>query len=350
MDIILNTGPGIIIAIPTLGRPVPLDWALNFKSLNPPINFKTTFHIIKGREIGDAREEMALNAIKSDAKYIFFLGDDVVVPNHTLRAMIFHLDNNPDIGVIGGVYCAKADPTFPLVFRGDGYGSYWDWKIGEFFEVTGLGMDCTIIRVEVLKELHAKGGRMFETVKSDKFLDGINSAEEWTEDLFFFNRVTKETKWKVYCDGGIICEHWDIYAPGGGKMYTLPKACLPMRQMVVKADEKKLLDVGGNLPKQEGFEIVTTGWKDKVDYRCDPTSMPLDNESFDAVHICNSVLTDILKLAPTIKEGIRCLKKEGILKVTYSAGYSKEWLEKIFVEFGVKITSHDTSLIEGVKI
>src|ERR1041384_7317 len=125
-----NVGPTLMIAIPTLGRPVPLQWALNFKSMNPPINYNCDFNIVFGKEIGEARQQLAEAAVQRGCKYIFFLGDDVVAPPHALRQLIYRMENHPEIDVIGGVYVAKADPAAPLVFKGNGAGSYWAWKVG----------------------------------------------------------------------------------------------------------------------------------------------------------------------------------------------------------------------------
>jgi hypothetical protein len=47
-----NVGPTLSIAIPTLGRPVPLQWALNFKSMSPPINFNCDLILSKERKSG----------------------------------------------------------------------------------------------------------------------------------------------------------------------------------------------------------------------------------------------------------------------------------------------------------
>src|ERR1044071_3472269 len=135
MNFKVRSGPGLMIGIPTLGRPVPLSWAMSWRSLSPPINYNMNVMIVNGRAVDAARNEIALAALEKGSKYIFFLGDDVVVPNHTLRQLIYRLEHNPEIGVVGGVYCSKSEPAFPLVFRGNGNGSYWDWRIGEFFEV-----------------------------------------------------------------------------------------------------------------------------------------------------------------------------------------------------------------------
>lgn len=273
MNIPHNAGPSLLIGLPTLGRPVPLDWAMAFKSLNPPINYNTIFQIIKGLPIDQARQQMAEIAVEKGCKYIFFLGDDVVVPNHTLRQLIYRMECDSSIGVVGGVYCVKAEPCFPLVFRGQGNGSYWDWKIGEFFEVTGLGMDCTLIRVDILKDIPKP---WFKTIDDDKYLDAINSAESWTEDLYFFDKLLRETKHKVYCDATVICEHWDVAA---GRKYGLPLDSPPMRQLAVKKD-KRCLVLGNAIESDQTYETVTFG-AEGSDYRGQLGSLPFAENEFD---------------------------------------------------------------------
>src|SRR5271166_5643972 len=195
-----NVGPTLMIAIPTLGRPVPLQWALNFKSMSPPINFNCDFNIVMGKEIGYARNALAKAAVARGCKYIFFLGDDVVAPPHTIRQLIYRMENMPGVDVVGGVYCAKADPPAPLVFVENGAGSYWDWKIGEFFPVAGLGMDCTLIRTSLFEKLPEP---WFKTVDEDRHVDGIAAQEAWTEDLYFLKKA-QDTGAGIYCDAAII--------------------------------------------------------------------------------------------------------------------------------------------------
>jgi hypothetical protein len=253
-----------------------------WKQLTPPINYNTNFHIVWGKQVADARNEIVEFGLKIGAKYLFFLSDDVVVPPHTLRQLIFRMENNPEIGVVGGVYCSKSEPPAPLVFRGNGQGSYWDWKVGEFFEVTGLGMDCNLIRMEVFKDLEKP---YFKTVDTDNFLDGINNAEMWTEDLYFFNKLNN-TKWKTYCDGSVICSHWDV---DKGKKYTLPVDSLPTRVLPISGGLKKAIDIGcGMVDRKSEFpehELVRVDIREEAqpDYRCSVDNLPFGNGSFDLV-------------------------------------------------------------------
>jgi len=322
-----NSGPGIVIGIPTLGRPVPLDWAFSFKGLNPPINFNQILQVVKGSEIGVARQAIAELAVEKNAKYLFFLGDDVVVPAHTLRWLIYRMEQDPKIGCVGGIYCAKADPAYPLVFRENGRGSYWDWKIGEFFEVTGLGMDCTLIRVDALKDLPKP---WFKTHDSDEFLDGKNNAEQWTEDLYFCKNLLTNSEYKIYADAGVMCEHWDVY---GNKKYTLPTDSLPMRQRIMDPNKKKCLMIGSRIELNTDYDTVYFGGEGG-DYRGQMGSLPFANESFD--HI---IVTEPEQIAVTndlfntyLIEWLRVRKPGGIVSINFPQFYSHESICKYLIE------------------
>lgn len=277
---ILVNGPGLLIGIPTLGRPVILDWALAFKALNPPINYSVNFSIVKGQGVADARNAFAQQAIEKDCKYLFFLGDDVIVPPHTLGQLIFRMENDSSLGVVGGVYCSKTDIPYPLIFKGNGQGAYWDWKIGEFFECTGMGMDCTLIRAEVFSVLSKP---WFKTVDENQYLDAINKAESWTEDLYFCKKVLEETDYKIKIDTSVMCEHFDVYS---GRIYTLPKNSLPYRQKVTTKD-KKCLMLGPLIDlNDESYDIVRCDDQDpSVDYRCALDNLPFEEKQFDWVII-----------------------------------------------------------------
>lgn len=338
----LHHGPGIVIGLPSLGRPVSLDWALAFKSLNPPINFNCIFQIVQNQEVGAARQAIAEFAVEKDAKFLFFIGDDVVCPPHTLRNLIFRLEQDASIAAVGGVYCAKATPTFPLVFRGNGQGSYWDWKIGEFFECSGLGMDCTLIRVSALKGLSKP---WFKTVDTDEYMDGKNQAEVWTEDLFFFNKLSIEMPLaKVYCDGGVICTHEDIY---GEKKYSLPPTSLPMRQKGVLKD-KKCLIIGPPLElADDSFDVTTYGDYDGADYRGQVAQMPFDDEQFDF-----AIVQGMGFNFPTyIHEILRVVKSGGkisLLPIEYLDYLQVEhWITKNFQLTAIK---RDGNYIELIKL
>lgn len=279
----LDIGIGIVIGIPTRSAnyPVPISWAWSFKSMAAPMNYNAHFSQIVGKPVAEARNEIVAHALSVNARYVFFLGDDVVCPPHTLRQLIYRMEHHPEIGVLGGVYCSKTDPPAPLVFRGNGQGPFWDWKVGEFFEVTGLGMDCTMIRSSLFKEMKEP---YFKTIDVDQYLDNINSADQWTEDLYFLKKVQEETKSKIYCDSSVICEHHDVFSQ---KKFTLRADSKPMKRHHVEG--KTALDIGcGELHRHDqfkGYDLVRVDIRDECspDFRCDVRQLPFSDESFDIV-------------------------------------------------------------------
>ena len=285
MTQITSCGPGLLIGIPTLGRPVPLAWAMKFKALNPPINYNTNYLIVHGKPVADAREEICETALEQNHKYVFFLGDDTEPCSlNTMRQLIFRMEQNNNIGVVGAVYCSKSDPPAPLVFKENGRGSYWDWKVGEFFKVSGLGMDCTLIRTDVLRKMSKP---WFKTVDEDNFAENINKADQWTEDLYFCDKMLKETEFEVWCDGSLLCNHWDVYA---GKSYNLPPESKPMLRKSKAEKSLTMLDIGcgpANIEEMfPDYNIVRADIREDVkpDYVCDIRLLPFASEEFDLVY------------------------------------------------------------------
>lgn len=304
---------GLVFGIPTLNRPTSPEWGLAIKALNPPINFNSIMATVPGMAVADARNHIVRTALQHNAKYIFFVGDDTIPPAHTLRQLIFRMENDPEIGVVGGVYFTKSDPPSPLVFKENGKGSYWDWKVGEFFECTGLGMDCTLIRTEVFSKLPEP---WFKTVDEDDFLKGVNHAEMWTEDLYFLDKLKKFTDWKIMVDTGIIAGHYDWQS---GRTFTIPPNSLPMRRLEFNGD-KRIIDIGCG-PQYRGFEEgiairydIDERWN--PDYRGDVRQLPFGDGSFDIV-FSSHVLEHLGRheTIPVLKEWIRILKPDGELRL-----------------------------------
>lgn len=307
-NITVASRTGIMLGIPTLGRPVSLAWASAYKSLVPAINFNMVVCQINGAPVAEARNAIVREALKIDAKYIFFLGDDVVVPPHTLRQLITRLENNSHIGVVGAVYCSKSNPPAPLVFRGNGEGSFWDWRVGEFFEVTGLGMDATLIRTDLFKELPDP---WFKTVDETEFENGINKASQYTEDLWFLKNVVEKTESRIYCDASLICTHEDVL---GGKTYTLPPGSLPLRKATT--GNISVVDIGcGPLHKEyKGHKAIRVDIREDVepDYVCDVRNLPFADQSFDVV-MSSHVLEHFPRkdFRDVLGEWLRIVAKEG---------------------------------------
>jgi hypothetical protein len=126
----------LLFGMPMTGRPIPPEVMFAFHSMAMPMNWNYHALQIMGKPVDEARNVFAETARQNNCKYIFTWDEDVACPPQTIPELIYKMEHTPDAAVIGGVYCLKRDPAEPLVFRGNGNGSYWDWKAGEFFEVS----------------------------------------------------------------------------------------------------------------------------------------------------------------------------------------------------------------------
>lgn len=302
----------LLFGMPMTGRPIPPEVMFAFHSMCMPMNWNYSVSQIVGKPIDEARNIFAETAIANECKYIFTWDEDVACPPQTIPELIYKMEHTPDAAVIGGVYCLKRDPAEPLVFRGNGNGSYWDWKAGEFFEVSGLGMGCTMIRTDVFKDLKKP---WFKTeFNYSKMLDGNGGVETWTEDLWFCERVNQTNKWKVYCDASLLCSHYDMTTC---KPYKLPEDSHPVQHLSVPRGKLKILDLGsGKTPYQtrEGFIVrADSDERTKPDYRCDLRKLPFANGEYDIVF--SPALEQYEETEEILAEWTRCLKPDGELRL-----------------------------------
>lgn len=216
---------GLIIGLPFCGRPVAPAWAICLATQNFPLNTNRVIHATHGKEIGQARNEIAENAIKAGAKYLWFLDDDVSPPAHAAKALISTLENADNKTMVAaGIYCSKSNPTEPVVFRGDGHGPFWKWKVGDVFEVASIGTGCMMINLEIFKHIEKP---WFKTV--DEAETTSTPCIQITDDIYFCQKV-RQAGFKILCDANVLTTHWDwdgekrAFTP-----YFLFEDCYPLR-------------------------------------------------------------------------------------------------------------------------
>jgi SAM-dependent methyltransferase len=305
----------IAYGIPFSGRNLPPRLLRAFSAVSPPMNTNVVQFETMGKPIDVARNFFAEQALAHNAKYLFFWDEDVLLPPHALRELMYLAEHYPKYAVFGGIYCLKSQRPEPLVFRGNGNGPFWDWKVGEVFDVTGIGMGCTLIRTEVFKDLEKP---WFKTVDNmEPALDNIHFGESWTEDLYFCKKVVETGKWKLAAHGQLICPHIDVNT---GKEYNLPTDSLPMRALQMPVGKKKILDVGCGLSPYRSREgkTVTVDIREDVnpDFRCDFRKLPFATGEFDIVFSSN-VLEHVPRneVEEVLREWLRVLKQSGELRL-----------------------------------
>lgn len=312
----------LLFAMPMTGRPIWPEVMFAYHSLALPMNWNYNAIRLEGKPIDEARNTFAEMALEFKCKYIFMWDEDVSPPPQTIPELIYKAEHHPEAAAIGGIYCLKRDPAEPLVFRGNGNGPFWDWKAGEFFEVTGIGTGCILIRVEVFKDLKKP---WFNTAFNySKLLDATGGVESWTEDLWWCQRVVDTNKWKIYADASIICGHYDMTT---GRCYRLPEDSKPVQHLSVPRGKKKILDLGsGKHPYDTKEGVIVRADSDekcKPDYRCDLRKLPFATGEYDIVF--SSALEQYPQddVQDLLTEWARVMKPDGEMRLVVS---NPEWI------------------------
>lgn len=229
---------GLCVGLPMRKRednanacPTQPEWALSMISQIYPMNVNVMFSALCGKETGEARNDIVRHALKMKAKYIWFVDDDTAPPKEAARHLMFVLEQaDEDVMVGGGIYCAKTHPTEPVVYRGNGQGAFWKWRVGEVFECTGLGTGCMMIKTEVFKHLEEPWFKTVQEFPEEMQLsDGtpVQSIQQ-TDDLYFCDKVIA-AGFRIVADGAIQCIHWDVKT---GTPYMLPEDSYPVRNAI----------------------------------------------------------------------------------------------------------------------
>lgn len=306
----------LAICMPLSGRPLPPEIMFAFKQLGPPMNTNSYHFHTKGWPVDKARNHLVKCARAAKAPFLFFWDEDVEVPAYALRQLMYWMEHHPEAAAIGGIYCLKVDgKPEPLVFRGNGRGPFWDWRVGEFFAVTGIGMGCTVLRTAVFDDLEEPW--FLTNNHSDNSIDGNPYTTGWTEDLYFCAKVEATKKWKMYADGSIICPHWDCKT---GKSYTLPPDSKPMRHLMAKPGDLKIVDIGCGEMKYKTPEgtVIGVDIRDECnpDFRADFRKLPFATGEFDIVYSSHTLEhCDRQTADDTLDEWVRILKPSGEMRL-----------------------------------
>jgi hypothetical protein len=228
---------GLAIGIASCGRRPHLEWSLTLPSLvtNGPVGMNIGWIVAQNEDkksfIGKTRAEnrikIAKRAIQVGFEYLFFLDDDTLCPNFTLKALHYQLANDPQAMICGGIYCTKEVTPCPIVFKELGGGPFYNWKIGDVFPCAGIGAGAMLIKTEVFSKINEPWFDEPHDTPIDK-IEVINGVETpighsgGTDDLYFCKKVS-DAGYKILAHGGVLPIHMD----DDGKMYTLPLNSYP---------------------------------------------------------------------------------------------------------------------------
>lgn len=188
----------ILIAVPCMDQ-VPSQFAQSIATLNKVGDCVIAFQM--GSLVYDARNSLALNAIKAEADYVMWFDSDMVFPSDTLERLIMDRDKGD---IITGVYYRRVAPYHPVLMEKleisqdkCEWSDYIDYP-QDIFEVAGCGFGCVLVSAKVLLEVFAEYGNMFAPI------NGVG------EDLSFCWRA-RQLGYKIVCDPSVQCGHVGHY-------------------------------------------------------------------------------------------------------------------------------------------
>lgn len=231
---------GVVIGIPSVGWQTTL-FVKHLMTMVMPLNSVVTYKFIGTQRYGDQVRPVAEadnvimhEARREGAKFLLFLEEDVIIPPLGLRQMLATMGRYPEATVVAGVVTSKTVPPEPMIYRGEGLGAYWDFKLGEIFPVTSVHMGCTLIRLADLDDLKVPlvevedypgpGDRsaipeFFRTAGQPE----SEGKSYHSQDVYFCQMIGKAGK-KVYVDANVNCGHYDFKR---SLMYGLPSGGPP---------------------------------------------------------------------------------------------------------------------------
>ena len=167
------------------------------------LGFSHGFVDIYGEKVDVARNYLIEQALASGAKYLFFIGEDTVVPYDAFKILHRTAEVNPN-SIVTGVYYIKISDAMIMVRNGN-WITIPNVDPGQLIEAWQTGMDCMLIPIDLLKQMKQQDPEIpFCCIAKD--VDGIPFIGE---DNFFVHRVHKMGI-KLLVNTDVQCLHMDL--------------------------------------------------------------------------------------------------------------------------------------------
>lgn len=187
----------VFVAIPSLDT-VPALFCQSLALLQRAEDTIVGFQV--GSLVYNARNELARQAIKSEADWVLWLDSDMVFEPDLLKKMLKVCEEN-DIDFLTGLCFRRKPPYTPTLFdrldkmeHGASYTTIMSVPEGRF-KVGGCGFAGVLMSTDVLLSVAARfGGRMFDPL------------EGFGEDVSFCWRA-RQCGYEIWCDSDIELGH-----------------------------------------------------------------------------------------------------------------------------------------------
>jgi len=167
------------------------------------LGFSHGFCDIYGEKVDVARNYLIERALESGAKYLFFVGEDTVIPYDGFKILHETAEKNPN-SIVVGVYYIKCSDAMIMTRVGD-HIIIPNCDPGQIFEAWQTGMDAMLIPIELLKKMKDEDPELpFCCIGSQ-----IEDIPFIGEDNFFVHRA-RRLGIKLLVDTNVQCLHMDL--------------------------------------------------------------------------------------------------------------------------------------------
>lgn len=148
----------LVISTPTVGS-VRMEWVQGRFGQTIPTNFSfvdvhqyMNSYAPIGYQLSDAENLTAKVVVEGNFEWFLSWEDDNIPPLNALIKINEYMIKK-DVPIVSGLYFTKSVPPEPILYRGQGFGHYADWKIGEKVWVDGVPFGFTLIHGSIIKAL-----------------------------------------------------------------------------------------------------------------------------------------------------------------------------------------------------
>lgn len=187
-----------LIAIPCMDQ-VPAQFCQSLASLEKTGPSIVAFQV--GSLVYSSRNNLAIEAVRRGADYVFWLDSDMVFPPAVLKRLLEVMEQQKDDVILSGVYFRRVAPFSPVAYEKldiDENGSATWTELsdvpGEPFEIAACGFGCVLMPTNALIDVQTKFGTMFNPINGTG------------EDLSFCWRA-RQCGWKFMCDPTVELGH-----------------------------------------------------------------------------------------------------------------------------------------------
>jgi hypothetical protein len=160
-----------------------------------------------GNYIPAQRELIMQDALDGGYDYLFFVDDDIVLPNDALERLLETIEADPQTAVVGGLYYSR-DEVRPIATAGWDSADTTSAYIPPFTStstdpVDGIGFGCALLRVAVARTFAPP------YFPAHVYLERrARVARQCDEDFCYCERVRK-SGYRVRLDARVRCGHYD---------------------------------------------------------------------------------------------------------------------------------------------